>query len=356
MNQSLSLSESSFGMIEDDAVYFFKLSNGTIEVGLTNYGCTIVSIVTPDKSGQLQNIVAGFDNLYQYTQDHPYFGNVIGRYANRIAKGEFFIDGELFQLELNDGINHLHGGVEGFSRKVWQIESLIRQNDHVGVVFSYTSPDGEEGYPGNLRVTVSYLLFANNSLNIRYHAITDRPTIISLTNHSYFNLSGFNADTIYNHYLQVNASSYTVKNEKNTPSGVIASIEHTPLDFSKPELIGKCIHELKEDKGYDHNFVLKNNHKEVSIAAHLFDLETGRSLKVLTNQPGLQVYTANWWDGKLIGSQNKKYKQHSAIALETQSFPDSPNHDHFPSSVLRPSMVYEKETIFLFETINQSLK
>jgi aldose 1-epimerase len=353
MHQSLGLSERSFGMIGDDAVSLYKLSNGTIEVGLMNYGCTVVSIVTPDKTGLLQNIVAGFDNLHQYTQDHPYFGSVIGRYANRIAKGEFFIDGELFQLELNDGFNHLHGGVHGFSRKVWQIESLIRQEDHVGLVFTYTSPNGEEGYPGTLRTTVTYLLFANNSLSIRYHAVTDRPTIISLTNHSYFNLTGFNTETIYNHYLQVNASSFTVKNEKNTPSGVIASVDHTALDFSKPQQIGKHIHELKNDKGYDHNFVLKNNHTEVSIAAHLFELETGRSLKVFTNQPGLQVYTANWWDGKLIGSQNEKYKQHSAIALETQGFPDSPNHDHFPSAILRPSMVYDKETIFLFETINQ---
>ena len=352
MHQHLSLSVRSFGMVGEDAVYLYKLSNGTIEVGLTNYGCTIVSILTPDKTGVLNNIVAGFDNLHQYTEEHPYFGSVIGRYANRIAKGEFFIDGELFQLDRNDGVNHLHGGVHGFSRKVWQIESLIREQDHVGVVFTYTSPDGEEGYPGTLHTTVTYLLFANNSLNIRYHATADRPTIISLTNHSYFNLTGFETETIYDHYLQVNASSYTVKNENNTPSGIIASTDHTPLDFSKPQQIGKHIHELKKDKGYDHNFVLNNNHKEVSIAAHLFELEKGRSLKVFTNQPGLQVYSANWWDGKLIGSQDKKYKQHSAIALETQAFPDSPNKDHFPSTILRPPMVYEKETVFLFGTIN----
>jgi aldose 1-epimerase len=352
MGQPLSITVDSFGEIENKKVLLYHLSNDSIEVKLTNYGCSIVSVVTPDKTGHRENIVAGFDNFNQYKQGHPYFGCVIGRYANRIAKGAFSIDGEHFQLDLNDGINHLHGGVHGFSRKIWEPIGMIQREDQVGVVFAYTSANGEEGYPGTLDVTVTYLLNTNNSLSIQYRAIADRSTIISLTNHSYFNLTGFRDDTIYEHYLQVNAESYTVKNENNTPSGVIASVIDTPLDFSEPQIIGKYIHEFKEDMGYDHNFVLRNNHTDINFAAHLFELKTGRSLKIFTNQPGLQVYTANWWDGELTGEQHKKYRQHSAIALETQGFPDSPNHDHFPSAILRPSMVYEKETIFLLETIN----
>lgn len=337
-----------FGVIGNENVFLYRIRNGEITIELTNYGCTIVSIYTPDKWGHSKNIVAGFNHLSQYTQDHPYIGCVIGRYANRIAHGKFSIDGVSYQLPVNDGKNHLHGGVQGFGRKIWKLENTIEEPDQVGVVFSYKSEDGEEGYPGNLTTTVTYLLNKTNSLSIRYKATTDQPTIISLTNHSYFNLTGFEVDVIYNHCLQINAASYLKKNENNTPTGVIVPTDNTPLDFSAPQKIGKHIDQLQEDMGYDHNFVLKNDHHQVSFAAHLFEEKSGRSLKVYTNQPGLQVYTANWWDGQLTGSQNKPYCKHGAIALETQAFPDAANHPNFPPVILRPGVEYDKETVFQF--------
>ena len=337
-----------FGFVEGEEAFLFQLSNGNISVEITNYGCTIVSIFTPDNRGNKSNIVAGFNNLSQYEQDEAYLGCIVGRFTNRIAYGRFSVDNVQYQLPTNSGLNHLHGGLQGFNRKVWKVERTIQNDDDVGIVFSYLSKDGEEGYPGNLSVTVSYCLNSKNELSIRFNAVTDKATIISLTNHAYFNLSGFEEDTVHNHTLQINADSYTVKNENNTSSGEIALTEETPLHFYAPKAIGKDIHQLKSDKGYDHNFVLKNDHQNLGLAAQLYHEGSGRLLKIFTNQPGMQMYTANWWDGTVIGSQGEPYRKHGAVALETQAFPDAPNHSSFPNAILKPGEVYNKLTVFKF--------
>ena len=348
------LAKNVFGYIEEKEVALFHLSNGVMEVEITNYGCTIVSISTPDRKGQKANVVAGFDKLSPYLSEHPYFGCIVGRFANRIAKGRFTLDGKTYQLPLNDGLNPLHGGLQGFNRKLWQVEETIDEPQQCGVKFSYESKNGEEGYPGNLQVSVLYLLTQDNRLVMQYEATTDQSTVISLTNHSYFNLSGFEEKTIHDHYLQVNADEYTIKNENNTPSGELASVKNTPLDFVSPQKIGQHIHLLEKDMGYDHNFVLKNDGQTPSLAATLSDASSGRELKVYTNMPGMQVYTANWWDGTLNGYQGKAYQKHGAVALETQAFPDAPNQPHFPSAVLRPGERYSKQTIFQFSVDSQT--
>jgi aldose 1-epimerase len=344
------VSKKSFGFIDGEEVFLFQLSNGEMDVAITNYGASVVSIFTPDRDGVKRNIVAGFRHASGYGQDHPYFGCIVGRFANRIAKGRFTLDGREWQLPLNDGVNHLHGGNVGFNRKHWKIEETVEEEKQCGVRFSYHSADGEEGYPGNLDVSVFYILTADNRLTITYSAVTDQPTIISLTNHSYFNLSGFEQETIHEHYLQIHADRYTVKNENNTPSGEIATVTNTPFDFSSPRRLGQYIFELETDMGYDHNFVLNNDQQTPARAAALYDPASGRVLEVFTNMPGMQVYTSNWWDGALTGYQGKHYQKHGAVALETQAFPDAPNQPNFPSAVLRPGETYSKETTFRFFT------
>lgn len=342
------LAKKTFGHIEGEEVFLFQLRNGELDVEIMNYGCTVVTILAPDVKGNRINIVAGFRGLSDYVSDQAYLGCVVGRYANRIARGRFTLDGKTWQLPLNDGVNHLHGGYCGFNRKLWKVEETIEEQERCGVTFSYCSKDGEEGYPGNLQVSVSYLLTKNNRIIIQYMADTDQATIISLTNHSYFNLSGFEQETIHDHYMQINADKYTVKNEHNTPSGEIAPVSDTPFDFSSPKKIGMHLHELEKDMGYDHNFVLNNDHRTPAKAASLYEPASGRMLKVFTNMPGMQVYTANWWDGNVAGSQGKPYKKHGAVALETQAFPDSPNQPNFPSAVLRPGEQYQSQTELQF--------
>lgn len=330
-------------MKQGDGVQLFNLSDGAIDVVLCNYGCTIVSINVPGKDGKKKNVVAGFSNPELYKKDHPYFGSTIGRCANRIAYGKFKIDETEYQLATNDNLNHLHGGINGFNRKLWRSE----QNAG-GMTFSYVSRDGEEGYPGNLYVSVSFSLTGDNSLRVTYTATTDRSTIVSLTNHSYFNLSGFESPTIHDHFLKVYAGNYTVKNANNVPSGEIRTVSNTPYDFTSPKLIGKDLDLLTTDRGYDINYVLDNKTSAPVLAAELYEPESGRLLKVFTDQPGMQVYTANWWNGSLVGQQNKTYDQHGAVALETQAFPDSPNHLSFPDTILRPGQVYRSETAYQF--------
>ena len=256
-----------------------------------------------------------------------------------------------YSLSVNNDNNHLHGGFVGFHRKFWETKQVIHDEDKVGVTFCYSSPHGEEGYPGSLEAEVTYMLTNDNQLIIRYNATSDQPTIINLTNHSYFNLTGFEKNQIYDHQLKINSTSYTEKNQNNIPTGNILPVHNTPFDFRDFRAIGKDIHLLKADKGYDINFVLDTRTKEVSLAAELYEPISGRIINVFTNKPGLQVYTANWWDGTLVGEQGKRYEQHGAVALETQSFPDSPNHPNFPSTVLTPGEVYESETRFQFLTI-----
>jgi aldose 1-epimerase len=324
-------------------VELHHLSNGTIDVALSNYGCTIVSICVPDRNGVKKNIVAGFSDPIQYLSEHPYLGCTIGRFANRIANGKFRIDGRSYSLPINDGVNHLHGGDNGFHKQMWEVE---KRND--GISFYYLSKHDEAGYPGNLNVRATFSLTENNKLVIQYTATTDKPTIINLTNHSYFNLTGFEDATVYNHLLTVYADSYTEKNANNVSSGKIMPVINTPYNFAEPKRIGKDIDLLTTDRGYDINYVLREKYSEIALAAELFEPTSGRLLKIFTNQPGMQVYTANWWDGLLTGSQGRPFEKHGAIAMETQDFPDSPNHKDFPSAVLRPGEVYRRETIFQF--------
>lgn len=349
-SNSLSLRYEQAAQLRDKDVYRIFLTNGEVEIILTNLGCSILAINAPDKNGDCKNIVAGFPNLEDYLVNRDYLGCVVGRYANRIASGRFMLDGKPILLPQNDGVNHLHGGAEGFHKKIWDVQRVINNEECVGVVFSYLSKDGEEGYPGNLELTVSYSLNKDNQLCIEYSAETDKPTPVSLTNHSYFNLTGFDVPVIDDHLLQVNATAYTEKNEQNVPTGSVLSVEGTALDFRKPKKIGSGIDSFPIDMGYDHNFVLEaHSIDEVVFAAKLSEPVSGRSLSVFTSAPGIQVYTANYWDSSIKGVQGQLYDKHGAVALETQAFPDSPNQSSFPNTILHPGEKYSSKTIYAFD-------
>lgn len=335
--------------VTDSALKTITLDNGVISVGITNYGATIMHLHMPDKTGRVANIVAGFATAEEYRGNHPYFGSVVGRFANRISGAKFELDGRIYSLSPNEKVNHLHGGWEGFDRKIWSVEDVNKQS----VTLCYTSKDGEEGYPGNLAVTVRYSLEKNNKLLIAYSAVTDQPTVVSLTNHSYFNLSGFEDTTIYDHTLQIAAERYTVKGIHNTPNGETGSVAGTPLDFTTRKKLEKDIDQLRDDRGYDHNYILHEHppglyspEEPLPKAATLRHEKSGRVMHVYTDQPGMQVYTSNWWDGSITGAQGIPYVKHGAIALETQAWPDAPNHPSFPSAVLRPGDVYKTSTAF----------
>lgn len=335
--------------LQGKPVYTFVLRNEKASVTLTNLGAAIIAIHMPDREGRIENIAAGFEDLRDYEKNPDYFGCIVGRYANRIANGQFVLDGQIVRLPLNDGVNHLHGGVEGFHKKVWGLHSLIREGEETGVVLEYFSEDGEEGYPGNLRVKVSYMLNSRNALSIRYSAETDKRTPVNLTNHSYFNLTAFKDPLIYGHMLDIQALQYTRKSERNVPTGDLLPLVDTPLDFLTPRPIGESIDQLVADHGYDHNYVLIRHFPgEVVPAAELYEPVSGRVLRVFTDQPGIQLYTANWWDGSQRGPQGKPYGKHGAVALETQAFPDSPNHPAFPDTILGPGDVYRSVTIYEF--------
>lgn len=348
VNNPMSITAKQFSQPDSQSFEHYYLSNGNMKVVIGNYGCTIISVSVPDRNGVKENVVAGFSEPHLYLKNHPYLGCIVGRYANRIAFGKFEISGKKYSLPINDKMNHLHGGIDGFHRKFWDLKNVTNDEKKVAVTFGYYSVDGEEGYPGNLMVNVSYTLTIDNQLIIRYKAQTDQPTIVNLTNHSYFNLSGFKNPKIHDHLLRVYASGYTEKNCSNIPTGRILAVKGTPFDFLNFKPIGKDIQKLKEDKGYDINFVLNKQPKQIALVAELSEPTSGRVVKLFTNKPGLQVYTSNWWDGTLRGSQDVPYIQHGAIALETQSFPDSPNHLDFPNSVLLPGELYETETCYQF--------
>ena len=333
---------------EGNTVSLFHLTNGRIEIEISTYGATIMSVRMPDRTGVSKNIVGGLSDPFSYYGEHPYLGASIGRCANRIGQGRLTIDGCAFQLPKNDGHNHLHGGVCGFDRKEWELVTIINEYQRAGVVLSYTSADGEEGYPGELRASVSYILDANDTLAVTYTATTSKPTVVNLTNHSYFNLSGFDSPTIHEHIFWVNAHFYTLKDEHNVPAGKIAPVRNTVYDFSQPRPLGADIPELEKgvDMGYDVNYVLGNGYRKPS--ASLKDPCSGRMLEVYTDQPGLQVYTANWWDGSIKGEQGCYYGKHAAVALETQAFPNAPNNEHFPDIRLWPGQEYRTTTVFKF--------
>jgi len=336
---------SAFGKLADGTpVDLFTLTNGSgLVAKITNYGAIITEMHVPDRSGKTGDIVLGFDNLEQYLKTHPYFGATVGRVANRIAKGRFTLEGKTYQLAVNNGPNHLHGGLKGFDKVVWKAEP----QPGASVKFSYTSADGEEGYPGQVAVAVLMSLTEKNELIIEYTANADKPTPVNLTNHSYFNLAG--SGDILNHELMIAADHFTPKDATSIPTGEIRPVKGTPMDFTQPHAIGSRFAQLEEKPvGYDHNFVLKGGGKSLSLAARAFEPRTGRVLEVSTTQPGVQLYTSNYLDGSLTGKGGIVYRQHCAFCLETQHFPDSVNHPNFPSTILRPGHTYHQTTVHKF--------
>jgi aldose 1-epimerase len=350
------ISKSSFGTTAaGEAVDEYTLTNANgMEVKIITYGGTITSIRVPDRDGNMANVALGFDNLADYETRSPYFGNITGRYANRIAGAKFSIDGTEYTLAANNGPNSLHGGVEGFDNKVWTAAEVEGDDGSVGVELSYLSPDSEEGYPGNLDVTVTYWLTDDNELRMEYTATTDAPTVVNLTNHAYFNLAGEGAGTIYDHILMIDADRYNPVDETLIPTGELAPVEGTPFDFRLPKPIGpgqRSNHEqIVIGRGYDHNWVLNRDEGDTSmmLAARLYEPTSGRVLEVWTTEPGLQFYAGNFLDGTLVGPSGHLYRQSDALALETQHFPDSPNQPDFPSTELRPGETYQTTTIYKF--------
>jgi len=337
------------GFRDAEPLYLVTISNDDTTIELTNLGAAITAIFTPDRKGKHHNIVAGYQDINLYRDNPHYFGCILGRYAGRIGGAKFELNNGIFHLSKNDGINHLHGGLEGLNKKVWKIKSFIQEDTEVGVIMEYLSQDGEEGYPGNLWVTVKYILGRDNRLRIIYDAVTDKSTPVNLSNHSYFNLTGFVSGDILKHKLQVNAEAYTENDGRDLPTGRILPVEGSPMDFLSPKEIGTDIAGVKASDGYNHNFVLNDNFPgKVRLAATLSDAASGRVLKVYTDRPGLQVYTANGWNGDIIGPQGFAYYKYGAVALETQSFPDSPNQPGFPDSVLRPGQRLISETVYEF--------
>jgi len=319
-----------------------------LRVRLIDYGATLISVEAPDRHGKNANITLGFPSLEGYLQRHPFFGSTVGRYANRIAGGKFTLDGKTYTLATNNGPNHLHGGNNGFDAVLWKSEA-VSSPDLVGVRFSYTSRDGEEGYPGTLETTVSYTLSDANELRIDYAATTDKPTILTLTNHSYWNLAGAGSGDILKHELTLAADQYLPIDDTSIPTGELAAVKGTPFDFTQPHAIGERIGELKKDphktKGYDHCFVLRGQQGKLELAARVTEPTSGRVMEVFTTEPGIQLYCGNFLDGSLSAGG---FKQHDAFCLETQHYPDSPNKPSFPSAVLRPGQTYRSTTMHRF--------
>ena len=326
-----------FGKLPDGReVEAFTFDNGTMKIRVLTYGATLASVQSPDRTGTLSEVTLNFDKLEPYLQRHPYFGSTVGRYANRIAFGKFKLRGKEYQLTTNDGPHHLHGGKNGFDRKLWKAGRILYATDAATLQLTYDSPDGEEGYPGNLRSTVTYTLNTDNEIVIEFQASCDAPTIVNLTNHAYWNLSGKKGSTILDHRLTVAADEYLPVDKTLIPTGKLAPVEGTPFDFRKPHTVGERIAQLPGDPGgYDHCFVLEEQDgaPAVRLAARLADPASGRVLEVLTTQPGLQFYSGNFLDGKPL---NGGYPKHGGLCLEAQHFPDSPNHPDFPPTVLIP--------------------
>lgn len=343
----MNITKELFGMSKDgQEVLLFTLSNRNhLSVKITNYGGIITSIMAPDRNGKLADVILGFDNLDAYLGEHPYFGALIGRYGNRIAKGRFSLNGKEYRLAVNDGENHLHGGLVGFDKVIWEATELTTDNE-VGLRLTYLSKDGEEGYPGNLSVKVEYRLNDRNELAISYEATTDQPTVVNLTNHAYFNLAGEGSGDVLDHEVMINAQRYTAVSADLIPTGELKSVVGSALDFSSPQKIGARIGEVKG--GYDHNYVLDKTGKELSLAAKVLEPKSGRVLEVFTTEPGVQFYTGNFLDGTLIGKAGKPYGKQAGFCLETQHFPDSPNQPGFPSTRLNPGELYQQLTIYKF--------
>jgi aldose 1-epimerase len=335
-----------FGKTKDgQPVEVYTLSNKKGMVAkIMTYGATLTELHVPDKNGKTADVVLGFNDFDTYAAGHPFFGSTAGRVANRIGKGRFTLDGKEYKLFVNNGPNSLHGGQSGFDKKIWHAEP-VASKEGPAVRFHYVSPDGEEGYPGRLDTTVVYTLTDGNELKIDYKATTNKPTIVNLTNHSYFNLAGEGSGTVLDQVMLINADKYTVFDDTQIPTGEIKSVKGTPLDFTNATPLGKRI---EEAGGYDHNYVLNGRTDEMKLCAKVRDPKSGRVMTITTDQPGVQLYTANGLDGKLTGKSGKPYEKYGAFCLETQHYPDSVNHSEFPSVVLRPGQTYHTVTVHRF--------
>jgi len=347
------ITREAFGTTTDGkSVDAFTLTNAKgLELRAITYGATIISLRVPDRQGHLDDIVLGYPTLAGYLEKSPYFGAIVGRYGNRIAKGRFTLDGKTYALATNNGPNHLHGGIKGFDKVVWSVDSS-HQDSSATLTFSYTSPAGEEGYPGTLQARVTYTLTDQNELRVDYSATTDAPTPVNLTQHSYFNLAGAGTRDILGHELTIAADRFTPVDSTLIPTGEIALVAGTPFDFRTPTAIGARIAQndvqLKRGGGYDHNWVLNRKGPDLALAARLAEPTTGRTLEVFTTEPGIQFYSGNFLDGTITGKDGRVYQHRYGLCLETQHFPDSPNHSNFPSTILRPGQEYRSTTVFRF--------
>jgi aldose 1-epimerase len=337
-------------LVDGKPIEVYTLTNAAgVQVTAMSYGGIITSWRVPDRQGRLADIVLGYDDPAAYIKNNAsYFGAIVGRYGNRIGKARFSLDGKTYALAANDGANHLHGGLRGFDKMLWQSQAV--RGGGAGVTFTRTSADGEEGYPGALKVSVTYTLTNKNELSIAYEATTDKPTPVNLTQHTYFNLAGQGTGDILAHELRINADRYTPVDATLIPTGQLASVDRTPFDFRKPTAIGARIKsddpQMQFGRGYDHNWVLSRSESALSLAADVFEPKSGRTLQVRTTEPGLQFYSGNFLDGTITGKGGKVYQQRYGFCLETQHFPDSPNHQTFPSTILRPGSTYRSRTVF----------
>ena len=348
-----SISKAPFGTLPDGSnvdLYTMVNANG-MEVRATNYGGIITALRVPDGDGNIGDVTLGMNSLDDYLKGSPYFGAIIGRYGNRIGKARFKLDDKTYKLPANDGPNTLHGGVKGFDKVVWQAEPFEKE-DSVGVIFTYTSKDGEEGFPGNLQTRVTYTLTDNDELSFDYHATTDKPTVVNLTQHAYFNLAGEGSGDVLGHEVTINAEEYTPVDARLIPTGKLESVTDTPFDFRGKTAIGARINDdhtqIKRGKGYDHNFVLKREEPGLVLAARVAEPTTRRVMEVHTTEPGVQFYTGNFLDGSITGKAGKPYEKHAGFCLETQHYPDSPNQPEFPSTVLQPGEEYNSKTVYTF--------
>lgn len=350
---SLAIKKEDFGKLpsgEKLEKYTMTNVNG-MEVSVINYGGIITNLKVPDKNGKISDVVLGFNSIEGYLTPAPYFGAIIGRYGNRIANGKFSLDGTQYTLAQNDGQNHLHGGNKGFDKVLWEV-TKISNKESVALQLHYLSNDMEEGYPGNLNTTVTYTLDNDNNLKVNYKAKTDKPTIVNLTQHTYFNLSGDFSKKILDHKISINADTFLPVDATLIPTGEFKEVEGTPFDFTQPKLVGKEIdqenQQLKRGLGYDHCWVLNRKSDGLSLAATAYHPQSGRFLEVLTTEPGIQFYSGNFLDGTLTSKTGGTYEKRSGFCLETQHYPDSPNQKDFPTVVLNPDQQYSSETIFKF--------
>ena len=353
----MNIEKQAYGETSDGTpVNLYTLTNDSgIQARITNYGGTLVSLLVPDRGGALGDVVLGFDTLEEYLQHSPFFGCLVGRYGNRIAGGKFALKGVEYDLALNDGLNHLHGGRVGFDKVVWAAQ-MLRGEHHAGLELRYLSADGEEGYPGNLSVTVVYALNDENELQIEYSATTDKATVVNLTNHSYFNLAGAGHGTVLDHELTINASRFTPVDHTLIPTGELRSVEGTVLDFRQSTPIGARIDEDDEQLGYgggyDHNWVLDHEAGTLGLAARVYEPATGRLMEVHTTEPAVQCYTGSMMPDTIPGKGGQVYVRRGGLCLETQHYPNSPNQPSFPSTVLEPGDSYAQTTVFKFSAVS----